>query len=204
MLQNILSFLLKDNVSNIITIVIGIMGGLGWLFAFINNSRNHIRNIRLPIYQESLLKLDKLNESISKDFISNFIIKQSSIYQNIIRDPTNSNDYLAIMIKNIYEEMSKLISQISKSFAEFDNLRLVASTKTLHILDNYRELSIKQAMDFSEILTKLKSGKITGGKYVTPDMETTSYAKDYSEKMKKLRIELEIQMRKDIGSNKNW
>ena len=203
MLQNIMSFLLRENISNLIAIIVTVAGGCGWLIAFINNSRNHIRNIRLQIYQESLAKLDELNALISRDFVSSFINNQISYLQRLIQDPSSAKDYLASIIKNVYEEMSKLINLINKAFTEFEKLRLVASKKTLVILNCYRELAMQQARDFTEILEALKSGHISGGKYITSEMKTTLYARDQSEKIKNMRTELENQMRKDIGTDRN-
>jgi hypothetical protein len=188
-------------IDNIVKVIVFIFGAAGWVLLFLDRIAYRRQKDRLNIYQASLSKLDEIQRKLSADVTGQFIRELPSLYGQIMQNPGNPEAILNFT-KNIYEKMAVLVDSISIAFAELNNLRLVASEKTIAFLDQYRELSLQQAKDFGSVLEAFKRGQISGGEIVDGNMEITAEAKALSNTIGAVKVKLERQMREDIGYGK--
>lgn len=202
MIKQIMTFLSENGADNLVTIVLGIFAAVGWVVVLADRIRHRKRSVRISVYQESLSKIDELHAKISRDFTSDFLSEMPSFYQSILESKGDAVGPLSSFLKHTYERMTSLVESINISFSELNKLRLVASPRTLSLLDKYRALSIQQANQFSTVLDSFKRGQITGGAVVDQNMQISDSAKKLSTEIASARQKLEKQMRADIGFTK--
>lgn len=202
MFDRAVNFPMKDGANNLITVALAVAGGVGWLILLIDRVRYRRRDVRLHVYQDTLSKLDEINERLTTDYSGPFLQRQSELFSSIVTDPADFENVYARFVQETYQEMIRIVALINATFSELNQLRLVASTPTLELLNRYRELSLRQAQNFSEMMDQFKKGNVTGGNLIDNDLQISGPAQNLAEEIRDTRQALERQMRADIGYSK--
>lgn len=178
-----------------------IIAVVGWVIAIwqtINANRNKKNAIifenRLKIYNEYFKKIDDINERLMVDFQDFIGPTIGKVFDKILNDPENSTTELLNMQQALSDVISKSAKTITQTTQELQNLRFIASQKTLKILDEYKILAESQLNILPEILTTIDFSQVQNF-----DISMNNDLKEIGQKLIETRNRLEKQMREDLG-----
>jgi len=184
------------------TIIIPIFLALvGWSIAVwqtINANRNKkdavIFENRLKIYNEYFKKIDDINGRLMIDFQEFIGPTVGQVFEKILTDPENSSNEIIKMQSALSDMISKSSKTITQTTQELQNLRFIASRKTLKILDDYNKLAESQINILPEILATIDFSNLQNF-----DLNKNINLKESGKRLIETRDKLEKQMREDLG-----
>lgn len=179
-------------------IVIAVVGWIIAIWQTINANRNKkdavIFENRLKIYNEYFKKIDDINGRLMIDFQDFIGPTIGEVFEKILKDPENSTTEIIKMQGALSDMISKSSKTITQATQELQNLRFIASQKTLKILDEYKILAESQVNILPEILATIDFSRNQNF-----DLGMNNNLKEVGQKLLETRNLLEKQMREDLG-----
>ncbi len=188
----------KTRVTLVTTLSIATVGWIIaiWQFKVANRlkKKSVVSEQRLKIYNEYFHKIDDINERLMIDFQEFIGPVISKVYSTIILDPENSNQALVEMQSALTDIIAKSSKTLSQTSEELQQLRFIASKKTLGILNDYKNLAQSQINSISNLFGTIDINQLQN--YNANDNEQL---KIIGQKLISTRNLLEKQMREDLG-----
>lgn len=188
----------KSKVTLVTTLSIAVVGWIIaiWQFKVANRlkKKSVVFEQRLKIYNEYFHKIDDINERLMIDFQEFIGPIINKVYSTILLDPENSNQALVEMQSALTDVIAKSSKTLSQTTEELQQLRFIASKKTLSILDDYKKLAQSQTNSISDLFGTIDINQLQN--YNANDNEQL---KIIGQKLIFTRDLLEKQMREDLG-----
>ncbi len=182
----------------IIPIVVALIGWVIaiWKTIIINKYKKSsvVFENRLKIYNEYFRKIDNINERLMIDFEKYLGPTINKVFESIMTDPENSNHSIINMQKELSNIQTKSMKTINQANEELQQLRFIASSKTLSILNEYKKLAYSQIKLIPDVLATINMFE-----FQNINIDENSKIKLIGQKLIDTRNELEKQMRKDLG-----
>ncbi len=152
------------------------------------------REKRFSVYREYLNKLDGINSKLSAGMSADMVAQETTaMLESIFNNPDDLSG-VATYLAKIQQFSVTWAQEQNKALEELNGLRLVCSEPILSMLDDYADAARSYLQETSQMLQHMD---VTNPQAMIK-ADKTKLMETY-EKLKKVRHQIEVQMRKDIG-----
>ena len=179
--------------------LIGFLGFAYGLIQWILKNRAEMkaksREMKYQIYKEYLIKLERINNKLNREFNDDFLKKVTlDTYNKIVTTPEQSENALIEMQKSLSELMSNIYLDYNSALEELTGLRIVCNKTILKYLDEYEQVFRDLSENTIKALESLDFTRINSIHNQLPlNIEASG------KRIESLKTLIENEIRKDIG-----